>query len=162
LLWRMRALESVGDHAGALVALESAHRAVLRQLDGFSPEEVARCLTLVPLYNEIDEVWAARRPRRIVVRLAAADAPTGRPVGDADLIEVTWTIRHPLDESHQRGPALRATRLLRLISEAEAAGAVPTIGDLAGALGVSGATVRRDLDVLRRSGHAVRTRGRRT
>jgi tetratricopeptide (TPR) repeat protein len=161
LHWRMRALEAVGDHTGAQVTLESAHRAMLRQLDGFSPEEIAHTLAVVPQFRRVDELWAARRPRRLVVRLAAANAPTGRPVGDEDLIEVTWTIQHPLDEVHRPGPEMRATQLLRLMAEAEAAGAVPTIGDLAGALGVSSATVRRDLDALRRSGHAIRTRGRR-
>ena len=58
--------------------------------------------------------------------------------------------------------ARRRHRLQRLLTEAEAQGAAPTVDDLARALGVSRATVKRDLAALRQAGMAVRTRGART
>ncbi len=161
LYWRMRAYDMLGDHRPAYAALEAAHEAMLRQLDGLSPADVSNSLTNVPLHRRLDEAWQAGSPHRITVRIAAAGAPTGRPIADSDLIEVVWTIRHPLDDRFSEGPALRRHQLMRLTAEAEAAGAAPTIADLADALDVSTATVRRDIDSLRRSGHTVRTRGRR-
>jgi hypothetical protein len=134
---------------------------MLRQLDGLSPEEVTTSLTSVPLHRDIDRAWRRHRPQTITVRLAAASAPTGRAVHPSELIELEWTIRHRLDDELTEGPALRAQQLRRLISEAAAVGATPTVVDLAMALGVSTATIRRDIDTLRQSGYTIRTRGQR-
>ena len=49
----------------------------------------------------------------------------------------------------------------RFLSEANRQGADPRIEDVAVALGVSVATVRRDVAVLRRSGFGLTTRGSR-
>jgi DNA-binding SARP family transcriptional activator len=158
---RMQAHELLGDQTAAHAALEAAHAAMLRQLDGLRPEEVTASLTNVPLYRDIDDAWQRRRPHTITVRLAAASAPTGRAVHPSELIEVAWTIRHPLDDELADGPALRARQLQRLTGEAEAVGAAPTVADLARALEVSTATIRRDINTLRRSGQTIRTRGHR-
>jgi DeoR/GlpR family transcriptional regulator of sugar metabolism len=60
-------------------------------------------------------------------------------------------------------PILRRRHLLqRVATQLEAQGAEATVSDLAQVLGVSEATVRRDLQALRREGTPVTTRGRRT
>jgi len=159
--WRMRAFEQVADHAAALTMLEGAHTAMLRQLEGLSAEDATNSLTKVPLHREIERAWQNRRPRTIRVRLASASAPTGRAVHPSELIAVEWTIHHPLDDELAEGPARRARQLQRLTGEAAAAGAAPTVVDLATALGVSPATIRRDIGTLRRSGHPISTRGQR-
>jgi tetratricopeptide (TPR) repeat protein len=161
LYWRMQAHEQIGDHAAAHTALEAAHTAMLRQLEGLSAEDVTTSLTTVPLHRDIDSAWRRHRPQTVTVRLAAASAPTGRAVHPSELIEVEWTIRHPLDDEFTAGPALRAQQLKRLTDEATAAGAAATVVDLATALGVSTATIRRDINNLRRSGQSVSTRGHR-
>ena len=56
----------------------------------------------------------------------------------------------------------RRHRLLRLLREAEEQGGQPTVPHLAEAIGVSVATVKRDLQELRREGYEIRTRGTRT
>ena len=134
---------------------------MLRQLDGLSTEEITTSVTNVPLNRRLEEAWRIGRPQTITARLASESAPTGRAVHPSELIDVVWTIRHPLDDHITGGPAVRAHRLKRLTAEAQAAGAAPTVADLAAALGVSTATIRRDIDALRRSGQPVRTRGRR-
>ncbi|MGI9647372.1 MAG: BTAD domain-containing putative transcriptional regulator [Acidimicrobiia bacterium] len=161
LYWRMRAFELEGDQAAAYAALEAAHRALRRRLDGLSGPDISRSIEDVPLNRDLEAAWQAGRPRRATVRLAAIGAPTGRAVEPSDLIEVEWTIHHPLDELQADGPARRGRQLLRLTAEAEAVEAAPTISDLAQALGVSPATTRRDIEALRKAGHSVYTRGRR-
>jgi len=161
LYWRMRALQVDGDRASAFAALEAAHAALLLRLDGLSSSDTKRSINRVPLNRELEAAWQAGRPQRITARLAAIGAPTGRAVDAAELLDVAWTTHHPLDELLPDGSARRGRRLLRLTAEAEAAGAAPTVSDLADALGVSTATARRDIDVLRRAGHTVLTRGRR-
>ncbi|NNC93357.1 MAG: AAA family ATPase [Acidimicrobiia bacterium] len=161
LFTRMQAYELLGQQAAAHEALEAAHGALLRQLDGLSPEEVTTGLTHVPLHRDIDAAWRGSRPQTTTVRLASASAPTGRAVHPSELIDVVWTVHHPLDDDSTDRRTGRARQLQRLTAEAEAVGAAPTIADLAGALGVSTATVRRDIDRLRQSGHPIRTRGHR-
>lgn len=161
LYWRMRAFQLTGDQAAAFSALEAAHGALLRRLDGLSGPDTLRSIGRVPLNRDLEAAWQAGRPHRITVRLAAVGTPTGRAVHPAELLDVVWTIRHPLDDLQPDGPARRGHQLLRLTAEAETAGGAPTVSDLANALGVSPATTRRDIDALRRAGHTVVTRGRR-
>ncbi len=161
LYWRTQAYRLLGDEESAYVVLEAAHEAMLRQLDGLSAEEITNSLTNVPIHREIDAAWQAGRPHRRTVRLAAISAPTGRAAHPSELIEVAWTIHHPLDGRFETGPEMREAQLVRLAAEAEAVGAAPTIADLANALDVSTATVRRDIERLRSSGRAIKTRGRR-
>ena len=74
---------------------------------------------------------------------------------------MTWTIAAPEDDEVAGKAARRRHRLLRLLREADAQSAAPTVTALAQALGVSERTVKRDLAALRAAGHAVRTRGSR-
>jgi DeoR/GlpR family transcriptional regulator of sugar metabolism len=78
------------------------------------------------------------------------------------MITITWTISLPNDERIASKIERRRQRLLRLLSEADAQGGSPTIGDLSQAIGASEATVRRDLNALRSDGHTINTRGSRS
>jgi DNA-binding SARP family transcriptional activator len=100
---------------------------------------------------------------QLCVRLPRADAPAHRRLADGETTEVIWTVhagQADMIQVRQEGKvALRRHRLLRLLDEAEAAGALPAIADLAGALDVSPRTIRSDLAALRDEGHAVHTHG---
>lgn len=161
LYWRMEAQRHLGDYEGAYRTLDAAHAAVQRQFEGLRPDEVMRGLTAVPVNRQLEAAWQAGRPDSQTIALARLGTPTGRPIEADDLVEVAWTVRHPLDELLPEGPDRRRHRLVRLVTEAEAAGAAPTVADIAEALGVSTATARRDIDTLRRGGHVISTRGRR-
>jgi len=108
------------------------------------------------------EVTALLQPGRVSVRLPAAGAPTGRPLREDEWVEVVWTVAALEDETIAGKVARRRHRLLRLLREAKEQGAAPTVDDLAAALEVSRATIKRDLAALRRAGHEVRTRGSRS
>jgi len=95
------------------------------------------------------------------LRLPRADAPTGRPLRDDEYVDVTWTVSASKDQRIKGKAARRRHRLLRLLQEAQAQGAAPTLADLAAALKVSHATIKRDLSALRAAGHPVKTRGSR-
>jgi DNA-binding SARP family transcriptional activator/tetratricopeptide (TPR) repeat protein len=103
-------------------------------------------------------------PGQLRVCLARADAPAHRRPAPDETVTVIWTVDAGEEDAtlakRQGKAALRRHRLLRLLREAEAAGALPAIADLAGALDVSPRTIRADLAALRRQEHAVRTRGR--
>ncbi len=102
-------------------------------------------------------------PGKLEVRLARADAAPRGPLAPEENVTLIWTVdagREDADLLAREGKvALRRRRILRLLAEAESAGAVPTIADLAGALDVSVRTIRADLAALRRRGYVVRTRG---
>jgi len=100
-------------------------------------------------------------PQRQTVRLPRAGAPTGRPRRADEYVTVTWTIAAPEDAEVADKADRRQAQLRRLLAQAADQGAAPTVDDLATALGVGRATVKRDLAALRRAGHAVPTRGHR-
>jgi tetratricopeptide (TPR) repeat protein len=114
--------------------------------------------------RDIAEALAGQPPLgQLRVCLARADASPHRQPASDELLTVIWTVdagEEDADLSKREGKvALRRHRLLRLLAEAEAAGGLPTVADLAGGLDFSPRTIRADLAVLRRQGHAVRTRG---
>ena len=82
-----------------------------------------------------------------------------------EMVTVIWTVDAGADDAalaqRQGQIALRRHRILRLLAEAQDAGALPTVADLAGALDVSTRTLRTDLAALRDRGHPARTRGSR-
>ena len=104
---------------------------------------------------------------QIVVQMARIDAPLGRPLNMDETVEVTWTINLPDDEEvmlknggGSKGKiAKRQHRLRRLLTEAEFQHAAPTLDDLAEALGVGVATIKRDFTVFRKEGLTIKTRG---
>ncbi len=102
-------------------------------------------------------------PGQLRVRLPSADTPgRGRAPFEAT-VPVVWTVDAGEEDdallAREGKVALRRHRILRLLAEAEAVGALPTVADLAGALNVSPRTIRADLAALRSRGHPVRTLG---
>jgi biotin operon repressor len=143
--------------------LAEAYRQVQEQAARITDDCLRRgYLENVQAHREIIAAYAAWQSRsQRTVRLPRADAPTGRPLRDDEYVTVTWTVAAPEDEALKEGAAQRQARIQRLLQEAAAQGATPTVGDLAAALAVSEPTVRRDLAALRRAGHPVQTRGSR-
>jgi hypothetical protein len=156
------ALDSAGLDAEAEKYLDLAYRKLQSRLAGLQENQRVIALAEVPGHREIIDRWLERRPRRIEARIAAAGAPTGRPLDDDELVAVTWTVSDPSDRRIPERRAQRRHRLLRLLTEAAEQGGSPTIGDLAEALGAGVATIRRDLAALRAAGREVSTRGTRT
>ena len=68
---------------------------------------------------------------------------------------MTWTVAAPEDEAIAGKVARRQHRMLRLLSEAQAQGAVPIHSHLAEALGVSRRTIERDMALLRSEGQVT-------
>ncbi|MBN2549709.1 MAG: tetratricopeptide repeat protein [Anaerolineales bacterium] len=97
---------------------------------------------------------------QIAVSLPSSQAPLGRPLRQDEFIEVIWTISAPEDAVIPGKAARRQQRLLRLLEQAQSQGASPRDEDLASALQVSLATLRRDIAELRAQGHQVITRWR--
>ncbi|MGC2241445.1 MAG: helix-turn-helix domain-containing protein, partial [Acidimicrobiia bacterium] len=145
------------EAAGA--ALE-AKRLLDRALDGLGIHEMELAFG-VPEHREIAAAAIHFLPKVVEVELPAAGTPIGRSLGADDLLNVVWTVEHPDDQRADIAHERRQRQILRLLAEAEQAGAVPTIEHLAKALDVSGSTVRRDLAALRKEGHDVMTRGQR-
>jgi biotin operon repressor len=148
-----------GNQAEADAAVMEAHRLLEATLEGLPAEDRDRALKRVPVHREIVSARNRRRPQTIQVLLPEAGAPSGRPLGDDEMRPVTWTLSHPEDDRIDQPMERRRRRLLRLLTEANSAGTVPSIEVLADALEVSAATVRRDLTALRQQGQPFFTRG---
>jgi tetratricopeptide (TPR) repeat protein len=152
---------AAGSHDEARLAALEAHILLDTALAGLSADERDEALQRVPEHREIVAAAIRLSPQQIQVLLPAVGTPTGRPLGEDDLRRVRWTIDHPEDDSVVSPIDRRRMRLLRLLNEADDEAAAPSIDHLAGALGVSESTVRRDLAALRQAGHRVSTRGER-
>jgi DNA-binding SARP family transcriptional activator len=114
------------------------------------------------LLARLKEPATPLRPGQRRALLARRGVPRGRPLRPDELVEVAWTVELP--EQHEAGGAsnkvvARQERLRRLCAEAAAQGAEPTVGDLAGVLGVAARTVDRDIARLRAAGVFLATRG---
>ncbi len=158
---RAEVLRSLGDDDGADLHLEDAHRLLVEMLGDLDDEARDKALTRVPAHARIVAAWHRRRPRIEKALIAGTQAPGGRALGEADHVEVAWTVSTPADERIADRMERRRVRLLRLVEEAAEQGGAPTVENLAAALGSSSATIRRDLAALRRGGRAVETRGSR-
>lgn len=154
-----QAAQTAGNQAEADAAVMEAHRLLEATLEGLPPEDRDRALKRVPVHREIVSARNRRRPQTIQVLLPEAGAPSGRPLGDDEMRPVTWTLSHPEDDRIDQPMERRRRRLLRLLTEADNAGTLPSIEVLADALEVSAATVRRDLTALRQQGQPFFTRG---
>ena len=154
-----RVLTALGQPEEARNVIEQAHRMLMEVLQSLSPEDREMSLERVPEHRAIVAAWQSARPQRLTFRLPRADAPTGRPLDDDEWVEVIWTVAAPEDEAIRGKVARRRHRLLRLLREAIAQGATPTVDQLAQVLQVSVRTVKRDLAALRAAGHATPTRG---
>jgi predicted ATPase/DNA-binding SARP family transcriptional activator len=162
-----RVAEGTRHWAAARAALEAAAAVVderAGRIDDPSLRQMYRSGRRVN--RAIAEALAAQPPPgRLRVRLARADVPAHRRPLPSETVVVTWSVdAGAADAAPARAQGKVAQRracLLRLLAEAAAAGALPTVADLAGALEVSPRTIRADVAALRRQGHCVETRGRR-
>lgn len=151
-------LEEVGESTQAEMAMSRAWTLLQEALAGLPPDLQAKSLEDMPDHRRILQAHRASM-QKTRVRLARADAPIGRPLREDEWVEVLWTLHSPEDERVRGKVARRQHRLRRLLREASDQGGAPTVDDLAAALGVSRATIKRDLAALRRRGEPVHTRG---
>lgn len=103
------------------------------------------------------------RPGQVRVLLTALEAGHGRPLRQAALREVVWTIDAGQEDrqvQQEHGIAgLRQVRIQRLVDEALAQGGVASQEDLAQALHVSVRTIKRDCKAIAAQGIVLPTRG---
>lgn len=126
-------------------------------LDGLSDQQYREALA-IPELAAIAESFERVSPRTVQVRLAAVDAPLGRPLEESELVPVQLTVSSPQDWKMTIAAERRRRRILRMCEEAGAAGAAATVADLARLLNVSERTAKRDLKELRGTGESPRTR----
>ncbi len=159
-LWEAAAvLEATGERTEATRARERAYAFFLDHLSRFNHH--ARRQTIVnanPSYRKL-AAFRSNGPRQLVM-LPLQQAPGGRALYPDELLPVIWTVHAPHDAPLVE-IAGRRQRLQRLITEAEAQGASPTVRALADVLAVTPRTVLRDLSALRQEGCLLETRGSR-
>jgi hypothetical protein len=162
-----RVAEATHHWADARAALEEAAGIVTERAERIENPTFAETYLIGLRVNRAITKAVAEQPPpgRLCVRLARADVPAHRRPEPDEMVAVTWTVDAGEGDAalaERDGKiALRRRRILRLLAEAETAGALPTVADLAGALDVSTRTIRSDLAVLCEQGHAIRTRGSR-
>ncbi|HSK21978.1 MAG TPA: BTAD domain-containing putative transcriptional regulator [Egicoccus sp.] len=153
------ALVAAGNDDEALSVAADAAAELAALLAGLSPEDRATA-EAIPEHRRILAAAARVMPQRASLLVASGNAPLGRPLRPAEMIEVEVELapgRDAPDDPVER----RRWLLARVADDIAAQGGAATTADLARVLAVSEATVRRDLHALRESGHAVATRGRR-
>ena len=150
-------LAAAGRWAEADAAATAARRELESQLDTLGPDDRATA-ELVPGHRSVlaGLPWPAGTWRQLTV--ASREAPLGRPLKPDERMEVHVDTA-PVDGDPPDPVERRRTILLRVTAEIDRQGGAPTVGDLADALEVSPATVRRDLATLRDQGVEVPTRG---
>lgn len=121
------------------------------------PPDLAAAFMAAPRNRRI--YWAARRRSANggIVTLPYSGAPTGRALKPCETVPVLWEMLPPDGETDV--VALRRARLRALVEQTIAQEAYPTIEALAQFLGVSPATISRDLAALREKGEVLPTRG---
>jgi DNA-binding SARP family transcriptional activator len=134
-----------GDLAIARERLETA-RSIFAEIE--HPDGLETCARTLAGVKQAEA--AARQVGRVSVCLPRADAPLGRPLRDDEYVAVTWTVDAPADVAIPGKVDRRRHRLLRLLAEAQAQGALPAYHHLAEAMGISERTVERDMAALRR------------
>jgi tetratricopeptide (TPR) repeat protein len=155
------AADTAGEDDEARDALNHASRLLRALTDALPPEVRESARTQVPDHRAIVAASERTFATEQTVTLPRVDVPLGRPVRDDEWTQVQWTITSPSDTSIRNRGERRRTRLQRLAEQAERQGGAPRVEDLAVTLGVSEATVRRDLASLRKAGVGVSTRGSR-
>jgi tetratricopeptide (TPR) repeat protein len=153
--------------SGRVQDLQAARAELQRQAALFTDDQLrADFMDQVYWHRLVETSWQEIFPTLApqVVRLARANAPTGRPLAEKERVDVFWTVDDGEQDAetlrHKGKVALRRRRLRRLVSQAQAQGAAPTQRELARAIGVTERTIRRDLFALEAEGQPVFTRGR--
>lgn len=155
-----RIARDLGYELDAKEAALKAQRLLLEALEG--ADDPLRVVALkLPEHAEIQLAAEASEGAQLLVHLPSFDAPTGRSLKPSEIRRVHWTVELPEDELIDDPVERRRHRLLRLLEQAQAQGAAPGLVHLAQAIGVSTATVGRDLAELRRRGFPTPTRKRR-
>lgn len=160
--WRAHVIAlGVGDEKRARHALAKAWDALERTLADVPLDIRRHALEAVPANREIVDAHRRQWSERIHIELPSCEAPLGRKLHGNDWIDVELTLSEPDDYLVDELVERRRVRLRRLVLEAEAQGGSPRVTDLAEALGVSQATLRRDLAAIRSEGIVLETRGNR-
>ncbi len=139
-----------GEEGEAAAAFKRAYEALQRQADHLADEAARRAMLerdpmTRRLLHEVYQRGLAQLPAGMLARLL--------PAVNGGQIMVHWSVDlGPADLIVRRSlgeVALRRVRLQRLLREARAQGAAPTVAQLAQALAVSERTIQRDLAALR-------------
>lgn len=149
------AIGNAGEGRASLAHAASLLDAALASLDETTKAEA---MSRVPEHRAISDALERALPRIETTLLASAEAPTGRPLHDDEWVEVRWRVSEPADMAIVSVSERRRVRIVRLLAEAADQGAAARVVDLATALDVSVATIRRDLTLLRASGEEITTR----
>jgi hypothetical protein len=141
---------------------EAAFLHVLQQEFNFSPRVSSELLSTAQEML-VGTSSLAVRPGQVRLVVTSLKAPFGPPLAETDKVEVTLTVDAGVEDAEvkaQQGAiGLRRGRILRLTEEALEQGGALTQEDLARALSVDVRTIRRDMEVLKREGHLIQTRG---
>lgn len=160
-LWQL--LLAVGRDKEASTVLLGAYTTLQAQAACLSDPALRQSFfEQVPVNREIVAAYDQWQhiTRHTLARLVRLSTPLGRPLTEADYVEIRWTVNAPEDEAISDTAEHRHFVLHRLLSEAAAQGAAPTDDDLARALGVSRRTILRDMQVLEQAGAKRTTRKR--
>jgi DNA-binding SARP family transcriptional activator len=149
---------SLGDRESARRSLGTAAELLDTALASLDDVTRDQAMSRVPDHRAIADAVERTEAKVVTVMLVSIEAPTGRPLRDDEWVEVRWRVSEPSDMVIVSVSERRRERIVRLLAEAEGQGASARVVDLAHALEVSVATVRRDMSVLRAAGVEVTTR----
>ena len=156
--WHYQVLTALGRDAEAAQALQESYALLLNYVSPLTEAQQQHSLAALHEHAEIVATWQAGY-QQVTVSLPHAAAPTGRPLRADEFVSVAWSVETVLDTAVADKKQRRQQRLQRLLAEAAAQQAAPTIQDLAAALHVSPGTIKRDLAAMRQAGIVVNTRG---
>jgi transposase len=147
----------------ALKTPEASFFHVLQSEFNFSARESREVVNTAREMLGLDRPNGQVRPGQIRLVVASLAAPFGPPLSETDRVEVTLTVDAGSEDGEvqlrEGRVGLRRGRILRLMDEALEQGGVLTQEDLARALHVSRRTIERDVEVLKKEGHLIQTRG---
>jgi len=149
LFLRHRALLGLERLSEALETLERAKVAALERLRGFPTDRIHHALQHALELKPLHEAWQQLGTRQTVIALPTSDDSSQRGKSARAHVRVHWTPWEYGDTLIGDSTRRRQHQLERLIREAGQQGASATLEALRQAVGVSLATVKRDLVRLR-------------